>query len=136
MRDFIVVTATDLARLRRLVDGQKSFARSDSDSLDKLEQELDRAEVVDAADVPDDLITMNSEVRLKDLDTGNERVYRLIFPTQERRANGVSILAPIGTAILGYRVGDVIEWKVPRGLRRFQVLEVVNQTEPAAVAAD
>lgn len=136
MRDSIVVTATDLARLRRLVNGQKSFPRSDSDSLHKLEQELDRAEIVDAADAPHDLITMNSEVRLKDLDTGHERIYRLIFPTQERRANGVSILAPIGTAILGYRVGDVIEWKVPRGLRRFQVLEVVYQPESAPVAVE
>lgn len=76
---------------------------------------------------------MNSEVRLKDLDSGDVKVYRLVFPTQARMENGISVLAPIGTAILGYRVGDVIEWRVPKGIRRLQVVEVLYQPEAAGV---
>ena len=103
---------------------------------DILEQELDRAEVVEPEAIPRDVVTMNSEVRLKDLDSGESRVYRLIFPTQTRTENSVSVLAPIGTAMLGYRVGDVIEWRVPKGIRRLEVLEVIYQPEAAVVSGD
>ena len=79
---------------------------------------------------------MNSEVRLKDLDSGESRVYRLIVPTQTRTETSVSVLAPIATAMLGYRVGDVIEWRVPKGIRRLEVLEVIYQPEAAVVSGD
>jgi regulator of nucleoside diphosphate kinase len=86
--------------------------------------------------VPPDVITMNSEVRLMDVDSGEVKVYKLVFPTQTRTENSLSVLAPIGTAILGYRVGDVIEWRVPKGVRRLKVLEVLFQPEAAGVRSD
>lgn len=129
VRDHIVVTQADYDRLRPLVDGGRVFSGSDAISVGRLAQELDRAEVVDASDLPADVITMNSRARLKDLDTGEMKEYRLIYPTQERHGNDVSILAPIGTAMLGYKVGDIIEWQVPRGTRRFEVVEVLYQPE-------
>jgi regulator of nucleoside diphosphate kinase len=79
---------------------------------------------------------MNSEVRLKDLDSGDVTVYRLVFPSQTRTENSISVLAPVGTAMLGYRVGDVIEWRVPKGVRRLKVLEVIYQPEAAGVGRD
>jgi regulator of nucleoside diphosphate kinase len=95
-----------------------------------LDEELDRAEIVKPEEIPTDVITMNSTFRLRDLDSGEEVVYTLVFPGKADSANGkISILAPIGTAVLGYRVGDTVEWKVPAGLRRLKVKEVVYQPE-------
>jgi regulator of nucleoside diphosphate kinase len=136
MRDRIYITADDCARLRRLIAGRRRTNSVDERYLDILEQELDRAEVVQPEAIPPELVTMNSEVRLKDLDSGESRVYRLIFPTQNRTGNSVSVLAPIGTAMLGYRVGDIIEWRVPKGIRRLEVLEVIYQPEAAGVSGD
>lgn len=126
----IYITKDDMDRLRRLIDGRFIPDSRDSDYLVDLEFELDRAEVVEPKRVPRGVITMNSEVRLEDLDTGEEKIYKLVFPGQSRGTeNAVSVLAPIGTALLGYRVGDTIEWQVPKGMRRLKVLEVLYQPE-------
>ena len=136
MRDRIYITRADFERLRRLIDGRRAGNAFDLEYLDTLEQELDRADVVEPDAIPDDVVTMNSEVRLKDLDSGDVKIYRLVFPAQTRTENSVSILAPIGTALLGYRVGDTTEWRVPKGIRRLKVLEVLYQPEAAGVGAD
>jgi regulator of nucleoside diphosphate kinase len=136
MRDRIYITDDDCERLRRLIAGRRRVSSVDREYLDVLEQELDRAEVVEPEAIPRDVVTMNSEVRLKDLDSGETRVYRLIFPTQTRTGNSVSVLAPIGTAMLGYRAGDVIEWPVPKGMRRLEVVDVIYQPEAAGVNGD
>jgi regulator of nucleoside diphosphate kinase len=98
--------------------------------LKKLEEELDRADIVDPRDMPPDVITMRSTVRLKDLVNGEANTYSLVFPTEADFTQGkISVLAPIGTAILGYRRGDTIEWPVPSGLRRLKVDEILYQPE-------
>jgi regulator of nucleoside diphosphate kinase len=136
MRDRIYITEDDAGRLRRLIAGRRGANPAENEYLDILEQELDRAEVVEPHAIPRGVVTMNSEVRLKDLDSGEILAYRLIFPSQPRTANSVSVLAPIGTAMRGYRAGDVIKWRVPKGLRRLKVLEVVSQPEAAGVRGD
>jgi regulator of nucleoside diphosphate kinase len=136
MRDRIYITDADCEKLRRLIAGRRGAKSVDHEYLDTLEEELDRAEVVELEAIPRDVVTMNSEVRLKDLDSREIRVYRLIFPTQIRTENSISVLAPIGTAMLGYRVGDVIEWRVPKGIRRLKVLDVIYQPEAAGVGRD
>jgi regulator of nucleoside diphosphate kinase len=135
MKDRIFVTKVDHEKLCRLLQSRRDGHSPDRQYLDTLERELDRAEIVDPDAVPSDVVTMNSEVRLKDLDSGQVMTYRLVFPSQARSQNTVSVLAPIGTAILGYRVGDVIEWRVPKGVRRLKVLEVVYQPEAAGIAS-
>lgn len=136
MRDCIYITDADAQSLRGLIEGLRAAGPAHREHIDMLEQELDRAEVMASASIPRDVITMNSEVRLRDLDSGTTQRYRLVFPHQFRVDDSVSVLAPIGTAILGYRVGDVIEWPVPKGLRRFKVLEVVYQPEAHAETGD
>ncbi len=136
MRDRIYVTDEDYEKLRRLIAGRRGTSSVDQEYLDILEQELDRAEVVQPEAIPRDVVTMNSEVRLKDLDSGEIRTYRLIFPTQTRTDGCISVLAPIGTAMLGYSVGDIIEWRVPKGMRRLQVLDIMFQPETAGVGTD
>lgn len=136
MRDRIFITETDYVKLQRLVAGRRASG-ADAEHLNELEQELERAEVLDDNEtIPPDVVTMNSEVRLMDLDSGDTRVYKLVFPSQARSENTLSVLAPIGTAILGYRAGSIIDSRVPRGVRRLKILEVLFQPEAAGVQAD
>ena len=117
----IYITELDYNRLSGLIDRTRERNGTDREYLNKLEAELDRAEIVERQDMPRDVITMRSKVRLKDLVSGESNTYSLVFPTEADSAEGkISILAPIGTAILGYRQGDTIEWPVPSGLAEAQ----------------
>jgi len=128
----IYITDSDKKRLKQLITDARAFGREHEIHLKKLEEELNRGKVVKSKEVPKDAITMNSKVRLKDLDTQEEMIYWLVFPDDaDIDQNKISILAPIGTALIGYRAGDVIEWKVPAGLRKLKVLEVLYQPEAA-----
>jgi regulator of nucleoside diphosphate kinase len=133
VRDRIYITRADSEKLRRLIAGRRGAHSLDARYLDTLEEELDRAKVVASRAIPHNVVTMDSEVKLMDLDTGEVKVYRLVFPSEPRTDGSVSVLAPIGTAILGYRAGDVIEWPVPKGMRRLKVVEVAQR---ACVSVD
>jgi regulator of nucleoside diphosphate kinase len=93
---------------------------------------LEHACVVTPADVPPDVVTMNSKARLRDLETGEEMIFTLVFPGNTNIENDrISVVAPIGTAMLGQRVGDELEWEVPAGFVRLRVEEVLYQPEAA-----
>jgi len=126
----IFVTAEDRKRLEALL--QRPTADWDREDVRELVREIQRASVVAAAEIPADVITMNSKARLLDLDRGSTLEYTLVYPQDADFAAGkISVLAPIGAAMLGYRVGDEIEWTVPGGLRRLRVEEVLYQPEAA-----
>ncbi len=128
----IYITEFDMKRLRELIVEAKRLDRRGSEYLESLEGELSRGILVAPQDVPPDVVTMNSRVNLVDLDTGEEMVCTLVFPNEADVAQSkISVLAPIGTAMLGYRVGDTFEWKVPDGIRKLQVKGVLYQPEAA-----
>jgi regulator of nucleoside diphosphate kinase len=125
--DGIIVTNHDYARLRRLVD-----LRRGREEVEVLDSELERASLVSVREVPDDVVTMNSSVELEDVDTGERKVTSIVFPGAAAPANGrVSVLAPLGTALLGSRVGSAIEWPMPGGAQRYVVKRVCYQPEAA-----
>jgi regulator of nucleoside diphosphate kinase len=98
--------------------------------LESLAAELERAEIVEDAEIPSDVITMHSRVLVQDLTTGAYRIYTLVFPNEaDLVLDKVSVLAPIGTALLGYRTGDIIAWNMPGGTRRLFVKDVLFQPE-------
>ncbi len=130
----IYITETDRQRLEKLIEKAEEHqdGSANQEYLRKLEQELEHAVTVPSEEVPDDVITMRSRVRLRDLNTGESIVYTLVFPSEANFNEGkISVLAPIGTAMLGYRTGSIIEWEVPSGLRRLKVEEVLYQPEAA-----
>ena len=132
----IVITEADYVRLQRLVESSRVFRQRDAKHLDDLEQELQRAAIMKAGEVPSDVVTMNSRVKVKDLNSGRITTYQIVFPREADIArNRISVLAPIGTGLLGYSAGTTIEWQVPSGVRRFRILEVEYQPETAAAAA-
>ena len=121
----ILITQADKARLQVAI-GRALLQRSESRSrIDDLQRELDRAEVVDPTLMPNGLVAMNSTVRLRDLDTDEIETYTLVFPQEaDIERNRISVLAPVGTAIIGYQVGDVVTWSVPRGRVQLRIEDV------------
>ena len=127
-RRTIIITDTDRRTLAGLIAAARSRPGAREDDLKALEGELRRARIVPQSRMPEDVITLNSVVRLYDVDSGETETYTLVLPADADLSLGrISVLAPIGTAVLGYREGDVIEWPVPAGLRRIEVVEVVHQ---------
>lgn len=91
----------------------------------KLKDELKTAIVLKPEELPEDVITLHSEIRFKDMETGQEFNYQLVNPNQANMREGkLSIYVPIGIALFGYRSGAEIQWEMPNGLRTFKVLEV------------
>jgi regulator of nucleoside diphosphate kinase len=133
MRDGeIVVTDFDDSRLRILLEGLRLWNARDRAHVDQLESELDRAQVVPAADVQPDVVTMNSEIAVRDVDSNEEMTFAVVFPSDANVSRQkISILAPIGTAVLGYRTGDTIEWTVPGRTRRLRIERILFQPEAA-----
>ncbi|RIK97211.1 MAG: nucleoside diphosphate kinase regulator [Proteobacteria bacterium] len=122
------VSRFDLERLERLLD-----RLGDSPDYDRLREELDRAEVLEPQEMPADVVTMNSRVRFADVDSGEESEISLVFPRHaDPEAGRISILAPVGSALLGLSVGATIEWPVPDGRkRRLRVVAIAYQPEAA-----
>ena len=132
----IFVTEEDMQRLSDLVASAERISSRDLPHLRMLKEELEQAQIVSSEEIPGDVVTMNSRVRLKDLDSGRESIYVLVFPRDADVAQGrISVLAPIGTAIIGYRAGDMIVWSVPAGERRFRLEEILYQPEAAGHVA-
>jgi regulator of nucleoside diphosphate kinase len=129
----IYVTTEDQRRLSGLLAASGHLEGSGKANLRDLSEELGRAVVVPAEAIPADVITMNSRFRLRDLDTGTVAEYTLVYPGKADFSRGnVSVLAPVGTALLGYRDGDTIEWRVPAGLKRLRIEALLYQPEAEA----
>ncbi len=124
--DLLIITEGDLALLRKLPPH------------DELQTELDRAIVVSSEAVPADVVTMNSRVHYVDETTGERRLVKIVYPAEADAAEGkVSVLAPVGAALLGLSIGQAIEWDFPDGIRRrLRVEDVSYQPEsPGNLAA-
>ena len=122
----IFITKDDARQLQELLNVDRGMNHFEQNNLQKLETELNRGTLVDSSDVPQDVITMNSTVHLLDLDTEEEMICTLVYPDDaDIDQNKISVLAPVGTAMLGRGVGDTFEWRVPAGLRRLKVKEIV-----------
>lgn len=122
----IYITTADMARLRALV----ANLNNSPEARKTLIAELDRARVVAPGEIPRDVITMNSKAQLRELLTDDVMTYTLVFPERaDYEARRISVLAPIGTAMLGQREGDEFEWEVPDGPVRLRVEKVIYQPE-------
>lgn len=126
----IYVTSDDRKRLQALLS--RPTDAMDRDDVSDLVAEVQRAVVVPASEIPPDVITMNSRARLLDLDQLTTLEFTVVYPEDADFAAGrISVVAPIGAAMLGYRVGDEIEWVVPSGPRRLRVEAILYQPEAA-----
>lgn len=128
----IFITEYDKERLEKILPATPDSTNRNRQDLRNLAKELARAKIVPPERIPPDVVTMNSRVVLRDLNSDETMTYTLVFPKDaDIDAGAISILAPVGTAIIGYAVGDVIEWPVPGGTRRIRIEQILYQPEAA-----
>jgi regulator of nucleoside diphosphate kinase len=122
----IVMTRLDVQRLDRVLYALEAPLTV----LESLESEIVRAKVVDSARVAADIVTMNSVVRFRDEVSQREFILKLVYPDAAGHAGTISVLAPVGTALLGMKVGRSIDWKTASDKPiRLTVLEILYQPE-------
>jgi regulator of nucleoside diphosphate kinase len=120
----ITITDNDLQRLAQLI------INYDAEKTEQLDAELARAEVVSQHEIGRDVVTMNSDVVYEDTATGAHRQVRIVYPKDADAERGwISVLAPLGSALLGLRVGQTIDWQVPSRTRHLRVVDVPYQPE-------
>lgn len=112
----------------RLISNLLATLPLKNESLHRLRRELARAVVLDPTLIPSTVVGVNSRVRLQDLDSGETEEYTLVAPDQaDADQRRISLLAPVGAALLGYREGDELEWPTPGGVRRLRLLDVTRE---------
>jgi regulator of nucleoside diphosphate kinase len=127
----LVISSFDKQRLMRLLSSAETSAE-DRAELEDLTHEIERGAEVQPQDIPPDVVTMNSCVRVTDLEAGTTHTYTIVFPADADYEKGkISILAPLGTALLGYRIGDVVNWHMPGGTRQLRIDALIYQPEAA-----
>jgi regulator of nucleoside diphosphate kinase len=132
VRPTIYLSQADVEKIHRLIGEVVRAGNRSMSNIQQLEGELERALVVEPHKVPPDRITMRSQALLKDQETGETMTYTLVFPEDADIDQGkISVLAPIGTAMLGCRVGDLIDWETPGGTRSIRVEKLLYQPEAA-----
>jgi regulator of nucleoside diphosphate kinase len=125
----IVISQEDFLRIEQvIIQARAQRSGRDRENLDRLEQELRRARLVPAAELPADVVALNSDFTVRDLVHDTSESYRLVLPElADLEHNRISVLAPVGAALLGYRQGDQVDWPVPGGVRSLR-LELVEQS--------
>lgn len=124
------ITANDRQRLRELVSSVIQSQPRLRETLQPLQTELERAEVLERWNIPATTVVMGSRVEIEDVESGEVDAYTLVYPEQADIATGrLSILAPIGTAIIGFSAGDTFTWKTPGGPRQLRLRKVEAPAE-------
>lgn len=133
MAKTIVLTEADHSRLSQVLDVNHSFGDEKmGQCIRELNADLQHAKIVDSDQIPKDTVTMNSKVILRDIDTKDEEEWVLCFPTQaDIYENKLSVLAPMGVAMLGTQIGDTIEWDTPGGRAKAEIMKISYQPEAA-----
>lgn len=128
----LVISSVDYDRLDPLLRDSVANGVVSRERLRALRVKLQQARLLQPAEMPNDVVTMNSTVRLRDLETDEVESYSLAYPGfADGFKNRVSVLASLGTAILGYRTGDEVTWETPSGQVRVRIEDVAYQPERA-----
>ncbi len=122
----IYITKNDNKKLVKLLEEKIPHDNYDKDLL----SELSRAVIVESRDIPENVITMNSQVKFTEIGSDSSLIYWLVFPQEaDISGNKISVLSPIGCGLLGYKVNDIIPIKTPAGEKMLKVEEIIHQPE-------
>lgn len=128
----LIVNKLDFSRIKKSIADAKHFNSISAKEADKLVKELESATVVEPEEIPDNVVTMNSIVKVSFLNDNKQIQFRIVYPDQaDFRVNKISIFSPIATALIGYKVNDEIEWLVPAGPTKIRIDEIIYQPEAA-----
>ncbi len=128
----IIINRLDYARIKKCINDAKQFKSISNAEAEKLINELDSAKIVEPEEIPSNVVTMNSIVKLSFLNSNKQVQFQIVYPGQANyKENRISIFSPIATALIGYKVADEIEWIVPAGLTNIRIDEIIYQPEAA-----
>lgn len=131
----IQITQIDFDKLKELLRDRSRLRSEDKNCIDALSAELDKARIKPSGKISPDVITLNSRARLWDLEANEYLEMTIVLPERADVSTGcISILAPLGTAMLGYSKGDTFTWNMPGGQSRFRVDEILFQPEASGKA--
>ncbi len=129
-RENIILSRLDFQRIKKCIGEAKAHRSINEFEIQRLVYELSRAKVVDPREIPDNLITMNSEVEISFLGNEHSITLKIVYPEEADFKKGkISIFSPIANALLGHKLGDIIEWIVPAGGTTFKVDKIIYQPE-------
>ncbi|MBS1738165.1 MAG: nucleoside diphosphate kinase regulator [Bacteroidetes bacterium] len=125
--DTVVILKKDFDILSGMLSNMQGMQVNERENFRKLQGELSKATIVEETKMPEDVVRLNSIVTIKDLQTKKEMKLTLVIPVEaDIREKKVSILAPIGTALIGFRKGKIVSWEVPAGKKDFEITDVLN----------
>ena len=126
----IIVNRLDYLRILKQIDEARQNKTIDVSEAEKLLHELNSAIILDPDKIPGDVVTMNSIIKISFADSGKQQEFKIVYPNDSNfKEKKVSIFSPIATALIGFRVGDLIEWIVPGGLTKIRIDEIIYQPE-------
>jgi regulator of nucleoside diphosphate kinase len=126
----LVLRKDDYSLLISYLDNARKHSTFDRQNAEELTAELKKAILVTKEDFPSDVVRLNSKVRIKTEGKGEEMELTLVTPDKANiKEKKISIMAPIGTALIGFRQGQKVKWKVPAGNKIFTIVEVNNNYE-------
>ena len=128
----IVLNRLDYLRIQKHINDAKEKKLISTAEVEKLINELNSAKILEPQEIPTDVVTMNSVVKITFINTNKQLEFKIVYPDQANfKENKISIFSPIATALIGFKVGDFIEWIVPAGVTKLHIDEIIYQPEAA-----
>lgn len=126
----LIINKLDFLRIQKCIDEAKIVKSISAGEADSLMRELNSAKIVEPEKIPSNVVTMHSIVKISFLDTNKQIQFQIVYPREANlKENKISIFSPVATALIGFQVGDEVEWIVPGGLTKIRVDEIVYQPE-------
>ncbi len=130
----VILLKTDFEILNDYVKNLHGMQVNEKENFSKLHGELQKAQIVEEVDFPSDIVRLDSTVVIKDLQTKREMTITIVLPQKaDIKQKKVSVLAPVGTALIGFRKGQKVSWEVPSGKKDFMIMEVYNSARKKSV---
>ncbi len=128
----LILNRLDYTRIKKSVNDARQSRSINQTEADKLMSELESARIVEPEDMPPNVVTMNTIVKLSFLNNNKQVQFQIVYPEQANYTqNKISIFSPIATALIGYSVGDEIQWIVPAGITNIRIDDIIYQPEAA-----
>jgi regulator of nucleoside diphosphate kinase len=128
----LILNRLDYLRIQKAINDAKLVKSINAAEAESLMKELDSATIVEPEEIPSNVVTMNSIVKISFLNTNQQTQFQIVYPGQANvKEKKISIFSPIATALIGYKVSDEVEWIVPAGLTKIRIDEIIYQPEAA-----
>lgn len=128
----IIITKQDSNRIHKSIMDAKKNNSIKKEDVERLLRELHAAKIVESAEIPADVVTMNSVVKIHFQNNKTETEFKIVYPEQANiKEKKISIFSPVAAALIGYRVKDEIDWIVPSGMTKIIIDEIIYQPEAA-----